>query len=118
MNQELLYLGLDVHAHSISVALAEASGAVRSHGTISGDLRTLERTLARIKRAHPGRKLKVCYEAGPCGFVIARRLGQLHTECLVAAPSLIPSRSGDRVKTDKRDARRRAHRGACARGHR
>lgn len=105
MKTELLYLGLDVHSQSIAIALAEPGGGeVRHYGSISGDLHALEKTLAKIKKAHPGRKLKVCYEAGPTGFVIARRLAQLKTECLVVAPSLVPTRSGDRVKTDPRDA--------------
>jgi transposase len=105
MNQALLYLGLDVHSQSISIALAQPGGGeVRNYGTISGCLHSLEKTLTKIRRAHPGRTLKVCYEAGPTGFVIARRLAQLKIECLVAAPTLIPNRSGDRVKTDARDA--------------
>ena len=62
----------------------------------------LERLLAKFKRE--GRELRVCYEAGPCGFGIARRLAQLRIECLVAAPSLLPKKSGDRIKNDKRDA--------------
>jgi hypothetical protein len=105
MSQELLYLGLDVHSQSIAIALAEPGGGeVRNYGSISGCLHSLEKTLSKIKKAHPGRKLKVCYEAGPTGFTIARRLAQLKTECLVVAPTLIPNRSGDRVKTDSRDA--------------
>src|SRR6187431_1441635 len=105
MSQELLYLGLDVHSQSISLALAEPGGGeVRNYGTISGCLHSLEKTLTKIKKAHPGRALKVCYEAGPTGFVIARRLAQLKVDCLVVAPTLIPNRSGDRVKTDQRDA--------------
>ena len=105
MNQELLYVGLDVHAQSISLAVAEAGKAeARHYGAISGDLRALEKALVRIKQAHEGCTLKVCYEAGPSGFVIARRMEQLKIACMVVAPSLIPSRSGDRIKTDKRDA--------------
>ena len=52
--------------------------------------------------------LRACYEAGPCGFGLARRLQQLGVECEVVAPSMMPKRSGDRVKTDKRDARKLA----------
>ena len=105
MKTELLYLGLDVHSQSIALAIAEPGGGeVRNYGSISGDLHALEKTLAKIKKAHPGRKLKVCYEAGPCGFVIARRLAQLKLDCQVVSPTLIPTRSGDRVKTDRRDA--------------
>src|SRR5438094_9656352 len=52
--------------------------------------------------------MRACYEAGPCGFGIARRLGQGGVECAVVAPSLTPTRAGDRLKTDKRDARKLA----------
>ena len=106
MKNEILFLGLDVHAQTISVAVAENGGAreVRAYGNIPNCLHALERTLAKLKRAHPGGQLKVAYEAGPTGFVIARRLGQLKVECTVAAPSKIPKASGERVKTDRRDA--------------
>ena len=106
---KLLYVGMDVHAQSISIALAEnqsngAAGEVRNYGSISNSLRALESTLKKIQKAHPEVELRVCYEAGPTGFVIARRLADLKIDCLVAAPSLIPNKSGDRIKTDTRDA--------------
>lgn len=106
MKKPILHLGLDVHAQSIAIAIAQdgAKGEVRSYGSISNDLHALEKALTKIKKAHTGCTLRVAYEAGPTGFVIARRLAQLKTECLVTAPSLIPSRGSDRVKTDKRDA--------------
>jgi transposase len=106
MKKSLLYLGLDVHASAVSIAVAEGTpgGEVRHYGSVSNCLSTLERTLAKIRRAHPEAELRVCYEAGPTGFVIARRLAQLGIDCTVVAPSLIPNRSGDRVKTDRRDA--------------
>jgi transposase len=106
MKKSLLYLGLDVHASAVPIALAEgdAGGEVCHYGSVSNCLSTLERTFARIRKAHPQAELRVCYEAGPSGFVIARRLAQLGIDCTVVAPSLIPNRSGDRVKTDRRDA--------------
>jgi transposase len=102
-----LHLGLDVHKDSITLAVAEAGskGEIRVFGTITNDLHALEKALARIRQAHPGASLEVAYEAGPCGFGIARRLQQLKVPCLVAAPSLIPKQPGAPFKTDQRDAR-------------
>jgi transposase len=102
-----LYLGLDVHKDSITVAIAEAgrNGEIRLFGTVANSVQALERTLIRIRQAHPGAHLEVAYEAGPCGFGIARRLKQLNVPCVVAAPSLIPKQPGSPFKTDKRDAR-------------
>src|SRR5687767_3411135 len=107
MKQELLSVGLDVHAKNIAIALAEGDGGeARTYGSIPNDLHALEKVLTKLKKAHPGTALRVCYEAGPTGFVLARRCAQLKIPCTVVAPSLIPSRSGDRVKTDRRDARK------------
>src|SRR5207302_3382789 len=65
----------------------------------------LEKWIGRLRKAHGSDViLHACYEAGPCGFGLARRLRQLGVECEVVAPSLTPTRSGERVKTDKRDA--------------
>ena len=105
MKKELLFVGLDVHAQNIAIAVAEGGGGeARTYGSIPNDLHALEKVFAKLRKAHPGVELRVCYEAGPTGFVLARRLGQLKIHCTVVAPSLIPSRSGDRVKTDRRDA--------------
>jgi transposase len=100
-----LFVGLDVHAESIVIALAEPGrdGEVRLHSTISGDLHSLERTMRKL--AATGRNLRVVYEAGPCGFVVARRLAKMNMECKVVAPSLTPRGSGDKIKTDRRDAK-------------
>lgn len=102
-----LYIGLDVHKDSITIAIAEEGrrGEIRLYGTITNDLHALEKALRRILKAHPGAHLEVCYEAGPCGFGIARRLQQLKLPCLVAAPSLIAKKPGAPFKNDRRDAR-------------
>ena len=106
-----LYVGLDVDKEWIVITVAEwgRNGGVQDLGAISNDLHALEKLLARLrKRYGPDVIIRACYEAGPCGFTIARRLRQLGVECAVVAPSLTPTRAGDRLKTDKRDARKLA----------
>ncbi|WP_353565272.1 hypothetical protein [Haloferula sargassicola] len=106
-----LYLGRDVHKEQTVIAILEASreAGPRLYGSVTTSPHALERALRRIAKQQ-GRKLSdlhVCYEASGCGFWIARRLRQMGVRCEVIAPSLIPTRSGDRVKTDKRDAQTR-----------
>jgi transposase len=95
------FVGLDVHAASIAVAIAEPDGEVRSLGMIPhepGAVRKLVRKLG------PLDDLRVCYEAGPCGYALYWQLTQLGVACTVVAPTLVPVKAGDRVKTDRRDA--------------
>ena len=106
MREKLRFLGLDVHAETIAVAVAEPNGEVRSLGTIANREDSIRKF---IKRLGSPEQLRACYEAGPTGFVVYWQLTQLGVACAVVAPSLVPKKPGDRVKTDRRDAMKLAH---------
>src|SRR6266478_5385664 len=104
MADRITYVGLDVHKEGIVVAVAEGGlrGEVREYGRIANTAGALDRLMRKLGGAGVG--LRFCYEAGPCGYGIQRHLSAHGHECVVVAPSLIPKRAGDRVKTDRRDA--------------
>lgn len=105
------YIGLDVHKEKTVIAIAFSGTDEAVHyGKCSSDIRVLVRTIRRLLQKYTLTKLdvRVCYEAGPCGFAIARHLLRMGFDVMVVAPSLIPTKKGDRVKTDKRDARKLA----------
>jgi len=106
MKKHSIFVGLDVHKDSIDIALVESdrSATVRFYGTIGGELTDLEKAVKKLQKAHPDAIFHFAYEAGPCGYGIYRFLKKSGHDCIVVAPSMIPKRSGNRVKTDRRDA--------------
>jgi transposase len=99
------FVGLDVHAETIAVAIAEAGEEVRSLGVIPNRDESVTRLVKKLGRPE---QLRVCYEAGPTGYALYWQLTRLGVKCEVVAPTLVPVRAGDRVKTDRRDAERLA----------
>ena len=99
------HVGMDVHRDSISVGVLPRDLEVPELDRIFHDEESVRRL---FKRLGDPRQLKACYEAGPTGYGLHRLLSSMGVRCDVVAPSLIPKAAGDRVKTDKRDARRLA----------
>jgi transposase len=96
------FVGLDVHREAIAIAVAEAGRApARFLGTVRPALAPLRKALAHLGTPE---SLALVYEAGPCGYGLARRLLELGYRCEVVAPGKIPQRPGERIKTDRRDA--------------
>ncbi|MDH2328367.1 IS110 family transposase [Cereibacter sp. SYSU M97828] len=98
------FIGLDVHKASISVAVAQGlrGGEIRHRGSVPNRPEHIRKLVEKLAAA--GAALHFCYEAGPCGYGLHRQLVELGHDCIVVAPSLIPVKAGDRVKTDRRDA--------------
>lgn len=97
------YVGLDVHKETIAVSVAEANGGeVRYLGEVVNTPEAIDKLVRQLRKN--GAPLSFCYEAGPCGYGIHRQLTDLGWDCQVVAPSLIPKKAGDRVKTDRRDS--------------
>ncbi len=106
MEKGTTYVGLDAHQESTNGSIILSSGEIvedRFATTPEG----IRRWVRRLKRRCKGR-IVCCYEAGPLGYALQRTLVSLGVECIVIAPSLIPRKPGDRIKTDRRDARKLA----------
>ncbi|WP_316157566.1 IS110 family transposase [Cupriavidus sp. BIC8F] len=97
-----LYVGLDVHKDSITVAYAIGMGEVELLGKIGTSKTDIDRLCKRLQSK--ACRIRIVYEAGPCGYGLYRQLAGKGFECMVCAPSLIPKKPGERVKTDRRDA--------------
>jgi len=100
---KIRFVGLDVHADTIAAAVAEPgpNGEVRGLGVIPNRLESIRKMITKLG---PVNQLKACYEAGPTGYTLYWQLTLLGVACEVIAPTLVPVKSGDRVKTDRRDA--------------
>lgn len=102
------FVGLDVSKSKIAIAIAdEGRDEPRYWGTIEHTKQAVIKLINKLRREEEI-TLEVCYEAGPTGYILYRWLLEMDIQCTVVAPSLIPKRAGDKIKTDKRDALRLA----------
>ena len=103
MNECSAYVGLDIHKDTIAVAVALPG---REEPAYRGEIKNQRKSLLRLIRSLSphGEVVSFCYEAGPCGYGVYREIIETGHHCEVVAPSLIPRRAGERVKTDRRDA--------------
>jgi len=99
------YVGLDVHKETIAVAVAECGRGQPDYlGEIANTPKAISKLIDRLSAKHGGEQLLFVYEAGACGYVVYRQIVASGHACEVVAPSLIPRKAGERVKTDRRDA--------------
>ena len=98
------FIGMDVHKKTITIAIIdqERQKQPRIYGSIANQPEALDKFCR--KMVSTSTRLHFVYEAGPCGYGIYRHLTEKGFDCMVAAPSMIPKKSGDRIKNDRRDA--------------
>jgi len=109
----ITFVGLDAHKRDIAVAVLLPRRKTAEEWTVRNETRALRKMVRKIEKLAPG-EVRCCYEAGVCGFALQRQLEGFSRNglvCEVIAPSLIPRKPGDRIKTDRRDAKKLAERG-------
>lgn len=107
MPQVTTYVGIDAHKKDLFVALLTGRETVPVTGTVANEPNAVRRLVRKLEREAPG-PVEVCYEAGPGGYALQRQLTTSRVRCRVIAPALIPRKPGERIKTDRRDARKLA----------
>ena len=107
MQKGTTFVGLDVHKEAVNVAMLVPGETRPVQWQTSNDVAAVRRMVRKLQRSAVG-DLQLCYEAGPCGYAVQRAIRALEVSCIVVAPSLIPRKPGERVKTDRRDARKLA----------
>jgi transposase len=108
MAEGITFVGLDAHKASISVAMLFPNAVTPVEWQLPNEASAVRRMVRRIEREAPG-EVRTCYEAGPCGYALQRQITEAgDASCMVVAPSLIPRKPGERIKTDRRDARKLA----------
>jgi len=105
MENTITYVAMDTHKKQHKIALNYPYHEEIVEFTINNIVRDIKKMVNKIKKQAPG-KVEFCYEAGVCGFTLKRRIEQFGCRCSVIAPSLVPRKPGERVKTDRKDAKK------------
>jgi transposase len=105
VKQVTTYVGIDAHKKDLFIAMLVGTAAVPVSWTVANEPNAVRRLVRKLEREAPG-AVQVCYEAGPCGYALQRRMTTPRVSCQVIAPALVPRKPGDRVKTNRRDARK------------
>ena len=105
MRDVITHVALDAHMRMLQVAMLLPGRDVPIEWQVANEAGAIRRMVKKILREAKG-EVRMCYEAGPCGYALQRTLKELGVDCVVIAPSLIPVKPGERIKTDKRDARK------------
>ena len=107
MSEPITYVGIDAHKVELHVALLASDKTEPVTWTVPHEVRAVDRLRRKLERAVAG-PVACCYEAGPCGYALQRQLDRGRVQCRVIAPALVPRKPGERIKTDRRDARKLA----------
>ena len=107
MIEPITYVGIDAHKRELHVAMLVGDASTPVTWTARNEPRAIDRLRRKLERVAP-EQIECCYEAGPCGYALQRRLQRARLRCQVIAPALVPRKPGERIKTDRRDARKLA----------
>ena len=99
------YVGLDLHKDTVSTSVAKPGrDEAEFQGVIANTPKAIAKLVRKLTTEFDGCLLLFCYEAGPCGYNVYRQIISMGQDCVVIAPSKIPKKPGERIKTDRRDA--------------
>lgn len=110
MGQVTTYVGIDAHKKDLFVAMLRGNQTTAVTWQLANEPHAVRRLVRKLEREAPG-PVRVFYEAGPCGYALQRQVATPRVSCDVIAPALIPRKPGDRMKTNRRDARKLAELG-------
>ena len=107
MSDVITYVGMDAHKKDLFIAMLVGSQTAPVTWQLANEPNAVRRLVRKLERDAPG-PVRVCYEAGPCGYALQRQMTTPQVRCQVIAPALIPRKPGERIKTNRRDARKLA----------